>query len=359
MAAKIYNYYAAANSARGYISYLEDNLQGVEKVYILKGGSNDFKSLLMTNLGINWYIKGFDIEYIHSAFDEKEIETVIIPALAIAVINGDSPHFLNSISPSIRCEIVIMEIQDTSRSEFVKKELISDVKGKIEEYIKEAYDKFQEALSIHDEWEKIYLDNIDFEKLNEIANNAVNKFFDKLSLSKEGILKNRFFGGATYNGTVNFVMDLTKDLGKRYFIKGRPGSGKSTFLKKIANAAQSRGFDVEVYHCGFDPESLDMVIVKELDFAVFDSTSPLEFFPSKEGDEVIDIYSLAITPGTDEKYQKELKDIATRYKAKVGEGIALLGKARKMQEELNIHLGIKTDISSMERFYRDFNERLK
>ncbi len=358
MAAKICNYYAAANSARGYVSYLKDNLRGLVKVYILKGGSDNFKSLLMTNLGINWYIKGYEIEYIHSASDENEIEAVIIPAVGTAVVNGDSPS-MEASSDFAEYEIVDMESEDVSRNTFLKDDFIAEIKGQIDDYFKEAYDKFHQALLIHDEWEKIYLENIDFEKLNEIANDAVNKLFDKASLMKEGILKNRFFGGATYNGTVNFVMDLTKDLGKRYFIKGRPGSGKSTFLRKIASAAQSRGFDVELYHCGFDPQSLDMVIIRELDLAVFDSTSPHEFFPSKDSDEVIDIYALAIAPGTDEKYEKELKDITGRYKAKVEEGIAYLGKARNMQEELNIHLGLRTDIGSMEVFYREINEKLR
>lgn len=50
------------------------------------------------------------------------------------------------------------------------------------------------------------------------------------------------------------------------------------YSKKIAAAAESRGFDVEMYHCGFDPESIDMVLVRELKFCVFDSTNPHEYF---------------------------------------------------------------------------------
>ena len=43
-----------------------------------------------------------------------------------------------------------------------------------------------------------------------------------------------------------------------------------------------------------------MVIVRELGFAIFDSTAPHEYFPSREGDEIIDMYALIVTPGTDE-----------------------------------------------------------
>lgn len=55
-------------------------------------------------------------------------------------------------------------------------------------------------------------------------------------------------------------------------MKGNSGSGKSTVLRKIAREAQDRGFEVEVYHCGFDPTSLDMVTLPELEVAMSDAT---------------------------------------------------------------------------------------
>ncbi|WP_054860951.1 hypothetical protein [Gracilibacillus sp. JCM 18860] len=83
---------------------------------------------------------------------------------------------------------------------------------------------------------------------------------------------------------------------KRYFIKGRAGSGKSTLLKKVVSASKERGFDIEVYHCGFDPESVDMVVIRELSVCLFDSTDPHEYFPKRKGDEIVDLYKLTITP---------------------------------------------------------------
>ena len=51
--------------------------------------------------------------------------------------------------------------------------------------------------------------------------------------------------------------------------------------------------------------------------AVFDSTAPHEYFPTKDSDEIIDVYSLAVTPGTDEKFAPQLNDIIKRYYAKL------------------------------------------
>lgn len=66
-------------------------------------------------------------------------------------------------------------------------------------------------------------------------------------------------------------------------------------LKKIVAAGEQRGFDVEVYHCGFDPNSLDMVILREKGIAIFDSTAPHEYFPERNSDEIIDMYERCIT----------------------------------------------------------------
>ena len=110
-------------------------------------------------------------------------------------------------------------------------------------------------------------------------------------------------------------------------------------LKKIAHAAEERGFDVEIYHCGFDSNSLDMVIIRELDISIFDSTAPHEYFPSRASDEIIDMYSLAITPGTDEAYKSQLDLIITDYKIAVNGGIECLSNAKLHHDELeNIYI---------------------
>ena len=63
-------------------------------------------------------------------------------------------------------------------------------------------------------------------------------------------------------------------LEKRLFIKGYPGTGKSSMMKKLANEALKRGYDVQLVWCGLDANSIDMVILPELSFCIFDSTEP-------------------------------------------------------------------------------------
>ncbi len=59
-----------------------------------------------------------------------------------------------------------------------------------------------------------------------------------------------------------------------YILKGGPGTGKSTIMKKVAEVALKKGITAELIHCSSDPDSLDAVILPELKIAVADGTSP-------------------------------------------------------------------------------------
>ncbi len=78
----------------------------------------------------------------------------------------------------------------------------------------------------------------------------------------------------------------------------------------------------------FDSNSLDMIIWPELDECLFDSTAPHLYEPSRPEDDVIDMYAACVRPGTDEKHDRALLDIALRYKEAVGNGTKYLAEAK-------------------------------
>ena len=183
-------------------------------------------------------------------------------------------------------------------------------------------------MKIHDDWERIFISSMDFEAMDELAEETAEKLFGGQKTDHAGSCADRFFGAATVNGSYDYIPNITQEIPKRYFLKGRPGTGKSTFLKMLARAAQDRGYRTEAYHCAFDPNSLDMIAVRELGLCVFDSTAPHEYFPDRDSDEIIDIYKAAVQPGTDEKYEKEIAGYSAGYKAKVREATGYLGEAK-------------------------------
>ena len=60
---------------------------------------------------------------------------------------------------------------------------------------------------------------------------------------------------------------------RRYIIKGGPGTGKSSFLRRVAKDAESRGVGVKYYYCSSDTDSLDGVIIGGR-VALLDGTAP-------------------------------------------------------------------------------------
>ena len=79
----------------------------------------------------------------------------------------------------------------------------------------------------------------------------------------------------------------------KYIIKGGPGSGKSTLMKKVANAAEDRGLDVTRYYCSSDTDSLDAVVIDSLKTVILDGTPPHATEPTCPGamDSIVNLTS--------------------------------------------------------------------
>ncbi len=71
--------------------------------------------------------------------------------------------------------------------------------------------------------------------------------------------------GECYNPTDNW---------KVYIIKGGPGTGKSSFMKKIAQKAEEKNLNYILCPCSSDPNSLDGVILPDKKLVVLDGTAP-------------------------------------------------------------------------------------
>ncbi len=331
---KALHYFAGGNTARGYFSLYDSSFAGLEKVFILKGGPGTGKSTLMKKIASDWQEKGQDVEYIHCSSDPESIDGIIFRGLKMGIVDGTEPHVMEPKAPGAIEEYVNLGDAWNSQQLSMEKADIVRLMDERKEAYHQAYQAYASALAVHDEWEEVYIANMDFEKLNALTEKLKWTFFGDIFLNKQSDVRHRFLGAATPVGAVDHVANLTEGIRKRYFLKGRPGSGKSTLLKKLASAAENRGFDVEIYHCGFDPNSLDMIILRELGITIFDSTAPHEYFPTREGDEIIDLYQVAILPGTDEIYNEQIKDISNRYRNKMNEGTAHLASAKQLHDEL-------------------------
>ncbi|MBQ2178029.1 MAG: hypothetical protein II451_02765, partial [Oscillospiraceae bacterium] len=67
---------------------------------------------------------------------------------------------------------------------------------------------------------------------------------------------------------------LTARLDDLLILKGGPGCGKSSFMRRVAEALAEAGEEAVFIHCSGDPASLDGVIFPALRTALVDGTSP-------------------------------------------------------------------------------------
>lgn len=210
----------------------------------------------------------------------------------------------------------------------------------------EAYEQFKQGLRIHDNLEKVYIQEMDFTKANQLADDFTEKLLaNESKIGRTPHIYRRLFGTNTVDGVVNEVPNLTEHLKQVYHIKGRAGTGKSTFMKRVAEACLNHGFDLEIYHCSFDPNSIDMVLIPALQICLFDSTDPHRFEPQDTSREVIiDLYEETVTPGTDEKYAEEINKLTKEYKSFMKKGLAVI----KAEGEKIIAADDKRPFSQME-----------
>lgn len=135
-----------------------------------------------------------------------------------------------------------------------------------------------------------------------------------------GKVRELFPGGNTSNGSFNYFNYMIPENVNRIFcLKGGPGVGKSSFMKKIAKEFIDNGYDVELHHCPSDPSSLDGLVIKKLGVVLLDGTSPHIVDPKNPGaiDEIINFGEYWDLDGLEKNRNKIVecgKDISSSFR---------------------------------------------
>lgn len=133
-----------------------------------------------------------------------------------------------------------------------------------------------------------------------------------------------FLGGVSSTGfRSKFFDQLDKPDYYTYILKGGPGTGKSTLMKKIAKR-YGDDCDVDVYYCSSDTSSLDAVVIHDKKIIIADGTAPHVMEAKYPG-----VSQEIVNLGTFWNKQY-LKSNAYEIRAVAGRNSALHAKARRI-----------------------------
>lgn len=105
-------------------------------------------------------------------------------------------------------------------------------------------------------------------------------------------IRHLFPGGNTCYGFHSFYEYMvTPEVDYKLILKGGPGVGKSSLMKKIGNKFEQEGFDIEYHWCSSDNDSLDGVVIGNQQICFVDGTAPHMIDPMFPGavDEIINL----------------------------------------------------------------------
>lgn len=273
--------FLGGNTPMGFFSYFDQLIrpERAQRLYILKGGPGTGKSSFMKSIAKAFQEAGHAVEAFHCSSDPESLDAVRIPALEVAWVDGTAPHEIEPKFPGIFDEIVDFGafLDPTVLQE--RKQQVLEVQAEVRHGFQQTYRYLAAAKSIHENIVAANTAAMAHGRLNERIQQIVAAIFGHRTPSKVTGHSRRLFASAvTPVGITQFLPSLMDSVPKRIVVTGEPGTGKSTLLKAVAQAAVTQGFDLDIFHSPLDPHAIDHVIIPRLGVAVITSTviSPYE-----------------------------------------------------------------------------------
>lgn len=332
MTGEVLNYFVCANSAKGFVNHFASNLAGLERLYILKGGPGTGKSTLMSRVGEEFRLRGYTIERIHCSGDSGSLDGVIIQELKVGLVDGTSPHVIEPKAPGAVEEYVNLGVAWDGAALTSRKEDIMAVNKRIGQCYSSVYALLAESAVDYEKLRKFYGSKLSREKQLKIVEDLLADLFQEDVSPANSQVVQRFFGGITAGGMIDYLDQLIKPCTRRYYLKGKKGSGKSQLLEAVVALGLEKGYDLEVYYSPYDPQCLEMVIIRALNSCVFDATVAGK--PTRYADRVVNLDEALDYSGMTDDEADYGEQLMASWQRQVDEAITFLAQAKAQHDIL-------------------------
>ncbi|MGE4272863.1 MAG: PRK06851 family protein [Desulfitobacterium sp.] len=315
-----------------YYKYLADT--DATHIYIIKGGPGVGKSTFMKKIGEEMLKAGYDLEYHCCSSDNNSIDGIVVPELGIALLDGTSPHIVDPQTPGAVDEIINLgEYWDDSLIIPHKKDII-DCNKEISRCFQSAYFALKDAKNAMDEWEFYIQPHQNWQGINQLYLNLSREHYQASSGQGSGKIRRLFTWAHTPQGRTQYIDSLILGMQTLYLLTGQAGTGKSSFLTRMAEDARLLNYDVEIYHNALEPDKIDLLIIPELKTALAVSSEHYPYTPEFSGavvsldfDHYLDRSSLKV-------YEEYMDDCRSRVEQSIQRAQTHSQRAKKLHDEL-------------------------
>ncbi|QGU00378.1 hypothetical protein SYNTR_1784 [Candidatus Syntrophocurvum alkaliphilum] len=343
--------FTSSNTIQGYYTFIPELIAELTKVYILKGPAGSGKSTFIRLLGESLAEQGYEIEFWISAVDPLSPDGVYIPQLEVAVINGSLPVPIDPKYPGAKEEMIYLgDYWDRDAIKHNKKAITELVDSMIN-LNNEAAVLMKKAGEIKEEIKRATSNSLNLEKIEVLLKQLNDKIFS--NRSKE---KHYFASAVTAEGVVNYVDEISAYCKKRFIFKGPPGSCKSTIINELAQEAKKRGCLLEYYHCGFQVESIVMLILRDMQIALIDA-GDIEI-SINPWDSIIDMSEYLDDDYDPFVVETQTSEALRNYEAQIKNGQIKLEGANNALKELKKIYSVAMDFERLDKKRNKIREEL-
>ena len=266
--------FPGANTSNGFYSYFDYIIpKDVNRIFCLKGGPGVGKSSLMKKIARDFVERGYDVEIFPCSSDPGSLDAVLIKKLKVVLLDGTAPHVVDPKIPGAIDEIVNFgDFWNMSNLENNKIEILQCNK-EISACFQRAFKYLKAAEPIFYDIEVKNADIMNFGKLNKFTEEFIEELFTGIENNEELSVPRHLFGTAiTPIGHVDYGDSLLQDATKVYYLDGKIGYGRTTFLKRVYERAVLKGLKVEVFHYPLIPEKIEGIMIEDLGVAITTSS---------------------------------------------------------------------------------------
>ena len=208
-------FFAAQNSARGFISRFEDIFfsDDVKRRYIIKGGAGTGKSTLLKKLAGEAEKRGHDVELYFCSSDASSLDGVIIRDMGVCALDATAPHSYDT--KYVGCVDTLIDVTRFLNAEalFEKTDKIKALKEESALHFKSAYKSLKAAGTLIEELYESGREHIDEKALSRTAQRLTNT-----SKRTERILNTRLASAFNARGKT-CLTDYFTQVQRAYFIE--------------------------------------------------------------------------------------------------------------------------------------------